>query len=93
MCVMLYLLNCQGYCKLSDQLVEQLHLILYGYYSKISSNLASVLNPSTISVPRTRDDLLLAHLVYKCLVKMTTWLWNKADKGGNEFGKAESWVC
>jgi hypothetical protein len=53
----------------------------------------STLDPTTMSLPRTAEDLLLAHLVYKCLVKLATWLWNRIDKQGKEdFHRLKPWV-
>src|ERR1700722_6652110 len=73
-------------------MVEQLHFVLYDYYSKLSISFTS-LNAATISSPHVADDLSLGHIVYKCLVKMAAWLWNRLDKTGkDEFVTLQPWV-
>ena len=85
----MYVTICSGddYRELiEEQLVEYLNQPLYGYYERLSSTFASTLNPTAISLPRTADDLLIAHLVYKCLFKISTWLWQrigKSERGRN----------
>jgi hypothetical protein len=65
----------------------------YEYYSKISTNFASAMDPSTVSSPRVGEDILLGHLVFKMLVKMATWLWNKSGRMDEvEVGKTQAWV-
>ncbi|KAJ7507960.1 armadillo-type protein [Mycena galericulata] len=54
------------------------------YYSTLV--FSSYLNntyPGTIS-PRACTDILLGHLVYKCIAKLAIWLWNRLDRGGKE---------
>lgn len=76
-----------------EQVVDYLHQPLYGYYEELSSISTSTLNPITIGLPRTVEDLLLTHLVYKCLVKMATWVWNRLDtQGKEEFERLRPWV-
>lgn len=58
-------------------MVEQLRLVLHGYYTTIS---ATGMTPQSVGVPRTYNDMVLAHLVLKCVTKMAIWLWQKADK-------------
>lgn len=53
-----------------------LHLPFYNHYSRLAG-LISAINPATINSPRSDEDLRLAHLVLKCLVKMTTWLFSR----------------
>jgi hypothetical protein len=74
-------------------MVDYLHQPIYNYYEELSSIFTSTLNPDTISLPRTAEDLLLAHLVYKCLVKIGAWVWNRLDKQGKEeFQRLQPWV-
>jgi len=74
-------------------MVEQLHLILFGYYSTMSSSLNSTLNPSSIDSSRTADDILLAHLVYKSIVKMAVWVWNQLQRTGRDrVDNLQPWV-
>lgn len=54
----------------------------------------SELVPPMLSDQRTADNLIVAHFIYKCLVKMAIWLWPrliKPEKGGS--AKLEPWVC
>lgn len=67
------------------QITEDLHLILYGYYSQMSASITpSTITPQSISSTRTHDDILLAHLVYKCNMKMAIWLWQRIDRIAKE---------
>jgi hypothetical protein len=72
--------------------VDYLHQTLYSYYEELSSISTSTLNPSTISLRHTAEDLLLAHLVYKCLVIMATWVWHRIDLVKEEAPRLEPWV-
>jgi hypothetical protein len=74
-------------------MVDYLHQSLYNYYEELASIFTPALNPTTVGLPRTADDLLLAHLVYKCLAKIATWVWNRMDKQGKEeFHRLQPWV-
>ncbi|KAF7355443.1 Importin N-terminal domain-containing protein [Mycena sanguinolenta] len=53
------------------------------YYQKLVSLFLQSPYPATIS-PRAISDILLAHLVYKCIVKMAVWLWNRLGRGGKD---------
>jgi hypothetical protein len=66
---------------------------MFAYYSQLATMISAIV-PPVLGDRRTADNLLVAHLVYKCLVKMALWLWPrliKPDKG--EFAKLEPWVC
>ncbi|GLB33947.1 putative ARM repeat-containing protein [Lyophyllum shimeji] len=66
-------------------LVDDLRPRMYGYYSQMAARISpSTVTPQTFSSPRIHDDILLAHLVYKSMVKMTVWLWNRIDKIAKE---------
>ncbi|KAG7449051.1 ARM repeat-containing protein [Guyanagaster necrorhizus] len=74
-----------------SELVDQLHATLYGYYSSISSNFTA-LNLEAINSPRSYNDILIAHRVYKCISKIAGWLWQRSDRTGKEqFTKKEAW--
>ncbi|RDB22808.1 Importin-11 [Hypsizygus marmoreus] len=67
--------------KTMAKLVQDLHPVLSGYYSQMSTTIsASTVTPQSISSSKIHDDILLTHLVYKCMVKMAIWLWNRIDK-------------
>ncbi|PPQ83268.1 hypothetical protein CVT25_004007 [Psilocybe cyanescens] len=80
--------------KAMAQIVGQLRLLLYGYYSKMSVTFsADRISPQNISSQSLHDNILLSHLVYKCLIKMATWLWNKLGKLlGAELEQNQAWV-
>lgn len=80
---------------LTFKIVEQYRFVLYGYYSRMASTFtATTLTPQTIDSQRIFDDILLSHLVYKCIVKMAVWIWNRIDKLSLEERQAyQSWVC
>ncbi|KAJ6539488.1 armadillo-type protein [Mycena capillaripes] len=53
------------------------------YHALIFSGYLKNPYPNTIS-PRACTDVLLAHLVYKCIAKMALWLWNRLGRGGKD---------
>jgi hypothetical protein len=65
---------------------------MFAYYSKLSS-MISALVPLALSDQRTADNLIVAHFIYKCLVKMALWLWPRLSQPGGGFAKLEPWVC
>ncbi|KAK0230961.1 armadillo-type protein [Armillaria fumosa] len=74
-----------------SELVDQLHLTLYSYYSSISSNFTA-LNLEAINSPRSYNDILIGHRVYKCISKIAVWLWQRSDRTGKEqFTRKETW--
>ncbi|KAG6830842.1 hypothetical protein H0H92_014494 [Tricholoma furcatifolium] len=71
--------------KTMANLVNSLHPIFYQYYSQLASTISSsTVTPQSLHSPRIYGDILLSHLAYKCLVKMTGWLWNRIDKVSQE---------
>ncbi|KAK0206374.1 armadillo-type protein [Desarmillaria ectypa] len=74
-----------------SELVDQLHVTLYGYYSSISSNFTA-LNLEAINSPQSYNDILIGHRVYKCISKIAGWLWQRSDRTGKEqFTQKEAW--
>ncbi|TCD64327.1 hypothetical protein EIP91_004237 [Steccherinum ochraceum] len=71
------------------QIVEATHLKLQDYYSAINASLAG-LSPSSVADSRVAEDLLLAHLSFKCLTKCATWSYQKI-KGDERIG-IDSWL-
>ncbi|TFK55905.1 ARM repeat-containing protein [Heliocybe sulcata] len=63
--------------KVMATLIGDLHTEFYGYYARLGPVITSTLTPETVSQPRQTEDLTIAHLIFKCLVKMTTWLWQR----------------
>lgn len=72
------------------QIVEQLHLVLQSHYSTVVPFLTS-LSPEAVSTARSSEDILLAHLIFKCLVKCAVWLWQKL-KSPQDKPKVDPWV-
>ncbi|KAF9476494.1 ARM repeat-containing protein [Pholiota conissans] len=67
--------------KAMAQIVDQLKLLLQGYYSTMAVTFsANNMAPDNLSSHTVQDNIVLSHLVYKCLVKITVWLWNKMDR-------------
>ncbi|CAL1700530.1 unnamed protein product [Somion occarium] len=73
-----------------SKIVEQLHPILHSHYSTVAASLSS-LSPTSVSSLNTAEDLLLAHLVYKCLAKGAVWMWQKM-KTPDERLKVDPWL-
>ncbi|KZT19271.1 ARM repeat-containing protein [Neolentinus lepideus HHB14362 ss-1] len=79
-----------GGVKVMAKLVEDLHLDFYSYYARLGLTITSTLTPETVSQPRMTEDMTVAHLVFKCLVKMTTWLWQRPNM--DEAQKMQDWI-
>lgn len=71
-------------------IIDQLHEVMFAYYSKLSS-MISALVPLALSDQRTADNLIVAHFIYKCLVKMALWLWPRLTHPEGRFAKLEPW--
>jgi hypothetical protein len=67
-------------------------MVIQNYYIAAAVVLTRV-EPSTITDPRIVEDLLIAHLVLKCVVKTATWVWPRT-KGSDQMSmvKLEPWV-
>jgi hypothetical protein len=46
-------------------------------YGRLSSATGALFVPSTINDPQTAIDAEIHHVLYKCLAKITLWVWNK----------------
>ena len=63
------------------QIVEQLHVLLSNYYFTMSATFSeSNLKPESIASQSMCENILLSHLVYKCLVKMAVWFWGRIPR-------------
>ncbi|KAF9464415.1 armadillo-type protein [Collybia nuda] len=80
--------------KTMAKIVEDLRLVLYGYYSNMITGISSTtITQQSIRSQRIHDDILLCHLVYKCIVKMAVWLWNRVDKLAKEEAEGnQAWI-
>ncbi|EPQ59406.1 ARM repeat-containing protein [Gloeophyllum trabeum ATCC 11539] len=79
-----------GGMKTMAKIVEDLHLDFYGYYAKLGPTITSTLSPETVNQPRVAEDLTISHLVFKCMVKMTTWVWHRPTM--DEVAKFLDWA-
>ncbi|KAJ7590824.1 armadillo-type protein [Mycena floridula] len=77
--------------RVMGQLFARLHVVLHGYYTRISS----IFDPQTITSGiqtnsiRVSNDILLANLVYKCLSKMAGWMWQRFERDPTEKAQHE----
>lgn len=80
--------------KTMSNLVTLLRPVIYRYYSQISTGISpSTVTAQTLSSTHIHDELLLAHLIYKCLLKMTIWSWNRIDKiPKEEVDRNRAWI-
>lgn len=78
----------------SSQIVARLRPLLYDYYARMSTTFSvGGITPENISSHRISEDILLSHLVFKCLVKIGIWLWSKLGKcTGEELSVNFNWV-
>lgn len=74
------------------QLAEDLHQTLQNHYSRVTASFSTTLNPSSIALPRTAEELLLAQLLFKCLVKVAVWSWHRMGVH-RDYHKFEPWAC
>ncbi|OCH87913.1 ARM repeat-containing protein [Obba rivulosa] len=74
--------------KTMGRLVEELRMVLQGHYSRIAAAFPSTLNPQSIALPRTAEDIFMAHLVLKCVVKLAVWAWHR----NNDHQHLQPWV-
>ncbi|KAH7931251.1 ARM repeat-containing protein [Leucogyrophana mollusca] len=71
-------------------IVNQLHGVIFTYYAQLSSTITSI-TPPDLQHQRTLDNLTAAHLVFKNLVTMATWLWGQLTNQKPEATKMEPW--
>ncbi|KAH7916807.1 ARM repeat-containing protein [Hygrophoropsis aurantiaca] len=72
-------------------IVKELHNVIFTYYAQLSTIITSI-SPSDLHNQRTLDNLTVAHLVFKNLVTMGTWLWGRMTKDEKgEAGKLYPW--
>ncbi|TFK75774.1 ARM repeat-containing protein [Pluteus cervinus] len=73
---------------------KQLNMTLYNYYTTISENLSPItITAESIITEKVHTDILLAHLIYKCLMKLGIWIWTRLDKiSKEEFQENQTWL-
>ncbi len=74
--------------------MARLRPLLYDYYARMSTTFsAGGITLENIASHRISEDILLSHLVFKCLVKIGVWLWSKLGKcTGEELSVNFNWV-
>ncbi|KAI0347520.1 ARM repeat-containing protein [Trametopsis cervina] len=79
--------------KTMSKIAEQLHLVIQNYYSGTAA-VFTRLDPSTVSDIRISEDLLIAHLIFKCVVKTAIWVWPRLKASDqSSMSRLEPWVC
>ncbi|KAI0375701.1 ARM repeat-containing protein [Pilatotrama ljubarskyi] len=76
--------------KTMGQLVQDLRMPLQAHYARLSSSLPS-LTPASLNQVGTVEDLLLAHLTFKCLSRLTFWAYHRYTCC-NDYKELEPWV-
>lgn len=71
--------------------VGNIHMIMQNHYSTAAARLAS-LDPATVSSPRTAQDLLVAHLIFKCIAKMGSWVYSRLKATDEVAVRLEPWL-
>lgn len=66
-------------------------MVMQSHYTTAVAALAE-LGPTTISNTRTVEDLLIAHLIFKCVVKMACWVWPRLGGKDPVASRLEGWV-
>jgi hypothetical protein len=51
-----------------------------GLYGRFSSAIRGSFLPTTINDPQTAIDAEIHYVLYKCLVKIMLWVWNKVKQ-------------
>lgn len=66
---------------------------IYGYYTSLATTLSSLLNPEACLNERLLQDIVITHLLYKILIKIAVWSWQRIDKYSKEEAvTAKAWV-
>ncbi|KAI0755466.1 ARM repeat-containing protein [Irpex lacteus] len=74
------------------KIAEELHMAIQNYYS-IAAAVLTRLNPSTAADPHVAEDLLITHLIFKCVVKTATWVWPRTKSSDQlSMAKLEPWI-
>ncbi|KAF9782921.1 ARM repeat-containing protein [Thelephora terrestris] len=76
--------------KTVSMILEQGHAVLFNYYSNMAPILAGSLAPGSVGLPRTPEDIAVAHVTYKCLVKLAVHVWQRLSRG--EYTEYRPWL-
>lgn len=78
--------------KVMANIVQAFRDRLYGYYTTLASTLSATLNLVTILTEKLHQDIIITHLLYKPLIKIATWSWQRLDKySKEEADTAKAW--
>ncbi|KAF9247341.1 ARM repeat-containing protein [Melanogaster broomeanus] len=75
--------------KTMSEITDQLRRVMLGYYSQVSPIILSI--KDQLSQERTVASLIVAHSIYKCLVKMAIWSWPRINKDRGELADLKAW--
>ncbi|KAJ3710388.1 ran binding protein 11 [Lentinula raphanica] len=79
--------------KVMKQLFDHLNGTINAYFVKVSENIQLPPNAQAFENPRLYTDLVISHLLFKTLVTLTTWIWQRFNKLSNaEKQMLESWL-
>lgn len=70
--------------------MEELRLPLQSHYARLSAALPTI-SPSTLNQVRTVEDIILAHLTFKCLVKLAFFAYHRCIVC-RDYSEFEPWV-
>ncbi|KAI0832484.1 ARM repeat-containing protein [Trametes gibbosa] len=76
--------------KTMGQLAQELLQPLQAHYVRLSSSIPSI-TPASLNQPTTVEDLLLAHLAFKSLSRLTFWAYHRYTCC-NDYKNLEPWV-
>ncbi|KAI0650678.1 ARM repeat-containing protein [Trametes meyenii] len=76
--------------KTMGQLTQDLRLPLQAHYARLASSLPS-LTPASLSQVNAVEELLLAHLTFKCLSRLTFWAYHRYTCC-HDYLELEPWV-
>lgn len=79
--------------QLVSQIMEHVHEPIAQRYIQAVQRVIARLNPSTISSPRTLEDMKLCRLLLKCVTIMAVWVWQSTNTARKEITQRfEPWV-
>ncbi|KAI0081841.1 ARM repeat-containing protein [Panus rudis PR-1116 ss-1] len=62
--------------KTTTQIASDVHPVLQSHYTTVATARTGLALDS-VSDPRTVEEFLLAHLIFKCIVKVAVWMWQR----------------
>ncbi|TDL29402.1 ARM repeat-containing protein [Rickenella mellea] len=75
--------------KVLGTIIDENYLVLQQHYTRLTAALQTSLVPGSLGLERTAECMFLAHIAFKCLVKMVVWLFNKL--GSQNHSVLENW--